>query len=162
MSNSKLGKESVTTGKIKKLAVSNSKLGKESVTTGKIKKKAVTATQLGPEAVTGGKLGNESVSVGKLSASFYAQLLKNVTYVTATSGPQSDTERTIIAFCPSGKEVLGGGVRITGANSKVVPTESAPEFNVSGARIGWSAAGREIDTELGSWTIQSYAICAEL
>ena len=163
VSNSKLGKESVTNGKIKKLAVSNPKLGKESVTTGKIKKKAVTATQLGPEAVTGGKLGNESVSVGKLSASFYAQLLKNVTYVTATSGPQSDTERSIIAFCPSGKEVLGGGVRITGADPKVVPTESAPEFNVSGSRIGWSASAREIEGGTGvSWTILAYAVCAEL
>ncbi len=162
VTNSKLGKESVTSGKIKKLAVTNPKLGKESVTSGKIKKQSVTATQLGPESVTGGKLGNESVSSGKLSASLYHQLLKNTTYITATSGPQSDTERTIIAFCPSGKEVLGGGVRITGANSKVVPTESAPEFNVSGARIGWSAAGRELEAEPGNWTIQAYAVCAEL
>ena len=157
-----IANEAVTAPKIKKLAVTNSKLGKESVTSGKIKKQSVTATQLGPESVTGGKLGNESVSSGKLSASLYHQLLKNTTYITATSGPQSDTERTIIAFCPSGKEVLGGGVRITGANSKVVPTESAPEFNVSGARIGWSAAGRELEAEPGNWTIQAYAVCAEL
>jgi hypothetical protein len=162
VNNSKLGKESVTSGKIKKLSVTNPKLGKESVTSGKLKKKAVTATQLGPEAVTSGKLGNESVSSGKLSLSFYHQLLKNTTYVTATSGPQSDHERTIIAFCPSGKEVLGGGVRLSGASSKVVPIESAPEFNVSGARIGWSASGRELSEETENWTIQAYAVCAEL
>jgi len=108
VTNPKLGKESVTSGKIKNLSVTNPKLGKESVTSGKIKKKAVTASQLGPEAVTSGKLGNESVSSGKLLGSFYHQLLKNTTYVTATSGPQSDSEKTIIAFCPTGKEVLGG------------------------------------------------------
>jgi hypothetical protein len=162
VTNPKLGKESVTSGKIKNLGITNPKLGKESVTTGKLKKKAVTAAILGPEAVTGGKLGNESVSSGKLAVSLYSQLLKNVTYVTASSGPQSDTERTVIAFCPAGKEVLGGGVRITGASTKVVPIESAPEFNVAGARIGWSAAGRELSSETENWTIQAYAICAEL
>lgn len=163
VTNPKLGKESVTSGKIKNLSVTNPKLGKESVTSGKIKKKAVTASQLGPEAVTSGKLGNESVSSGKLLGSFYHQLLKNTTYVTATSGPQSDSEKTIIAFCPTGKEVLGGGVRLTGADAKVVPTESAPEFNVSGARIGWSATAKEIEGGSSStWTILAYAVCAEL
>jgi hypothetical protein len=82
--------------------------------------------------------------------------------VTATSGPQSDHEHTVIALCPSGKEAIGGGVRVTGANTKVVPTESAPEFNTSGARIGWSASVREIEAESESWTLLAYAVCAEL
>lgn len=162
VNNSKLGKEAVTVGKIKNLAVTNPKLGKESVTSGKIKKKAVGTAALGPEVVTLGKLGNESISSAKLSASFYHQLLKNTTYVTATSGPQSEKNRTVIAFCPTGKEAIGGGVRITGANTKVVPSESAPEFNAAGARVGWSASGREIEEEAGSWTILSYAVCVEL
>jgi hypothetical protein len=90
-------------------------------------------------------------------------LLKNVTYMTTTSGPQSADEKTVIAFCPTGKEVIGGGVRLTGADPKVVPTESAPEFNATGARIGWSASAREIEGGTGvSWTILSYAVCAEL
>jgi hypothetical protein len=67
----------------------------------------------------------------------------------------------VIAFCPTGKEVVGGGVRITGANTQVVPTESAPEFNASGARIGWSASGREINPEANPWTILAYAVCVE-
>lgn len=154
---------SVINSKIKNKAVTNAKLGTESVGTSKLAKKAVTANILGPEAVTAGKLGNESVSSAKLASSFYHQLLKNTTYVTATSGPQSDPERTIIAFCPTGKEVLGGGVRLTGADAKVVPTESAPEFNVSGARIGWSATAKEIEGgSLSTWTILAYAVCAEL
>jgi hypothetical protein len=182
VTNSKIKTQAVTSGKIKnsginaadlapgsvinsklaKKAVTNAKLGTEAVGTSKLAKKSVTANILGPEAVSAGKLGGESVSAAKLSASFYLQLLKNVTYVTATSGPTESGDKTIIASCPSGKEVLGGGVRVTGANSDVVPTESAPEFNALGARIGWSASARDLGTVPGSWTILSYAICAEL
>ncbi len=129
---------SVINSKIKNKAITNAKLGTESVGSSKLAKKAVTANILGPEAVTAGKLGAESVSSAKLASSFYHQLLKNTTYVTATSGPQSETNRTVIAFCPTGKEAIGGGVRITGANTEVVPSESAPEFNAAGVRIGWS------------------------
>jgi hypothetical protein len=160
VTNSKLGKESVTNGKIKKLAVTNPKLGKESVTSGKIKKQAVTATQLGPEAVTSGKLGYESVSSGKLSASFYAQLLKNVTYVSETSVSDASDTKTVTAFCPTGKEVLGGGVRLNGASAKVIPVESSPNAS---AHVGWTASAREIEGgTLESWSVTAFAVCAEL
>jgi hypothetical protein len=160
VTNSKLGKESVTSGKIKKLAVTNPKLGKESVTTGKIKKQGVTANLLGPEAVTTGKLGFESVSAAKLSASFYAQLLKNVTYVSETSVSDASDTKSVTAFCPVGKEVLGGGVRLNGASAKVIPVESSP--NASG-HLGWTASAREIEGgTLESWSVTSFAICSEL
>jgi hypothetical protein len=83
--------------------------------------------------------------------------------VRETSGPQSDSEHTVVAKCPADKEVLGGGVRITGANQKVVPVESAPEYDVNGSRYGWSATGREIEGGTSeNRTILAYAICAEL
>lgn len=157
-----LGKESVINSKIKKYAVTNIKLGNEAVWNRNLAKKAVTSAKLGAESVTNGKLGNEAVTAAKISSTTWHQILKNTTYVTETSGPQSDTNHTTIALCPAGKEVLGGGVRVTGANSKVVPTESAPEFNASGARIGWSASARELEAESGSWTLLAYAVCAEL
>ena len=136
VTNPKLGKEAVTAGKIKNLAVTNPKLGKEAVTSGKIKKKAVGTSAIAPESVTLGKLANESVSSAKLSVSFFHQLLKNTTYVTATSGPVEVGDKTILALCPTGKEAIGGGVRVTGANGDVVPTESAPEFTA--ATCGWA------------------------
>lgn len=157
-----LAKESVVNSKLAKKVVTNAKLATEAVTAGKLAKKAVTANILGPEAVTNGKLGNESISATKLAGSFYHQLLKNTTYVTATSGPTEAGDKTIIAFCPTGKEVIGGGVRVTGANGDVVPTESAPEFNAAGARIGWSASARDLGPLPGSWTVLAYAVCAEL
>lgn len=157
-----LGKESVVNSKLKAKVVTSAKLGTEAVTTAKLAKKAVTANILGPEAVTNGKLGNESISATKLAGSFYHQLLKNTTYVTATSGPTETGDKTIIASCPTGKEAIGGGVRVTGANGDVVPTESAPEFNAAGARTGWSASARDLGGVPGSWTVLAYAVCAEL
>lgn len=157
-----LGKESVTNAKLAKKVVTNAKLGTEAVTAGKLAKKAVTANILGPEAVTNGKLGNESVSATKLAGSFYHQLLKNTTYVTVASGPVEAGDKTIVASCPTGKEAIGGGVRVTGVNGDVVPTESAPEFNAAGARTGWSASARDLGTIPGSWTLLAYAVCAEL
>ena len=148
--------------KIANKAVTNAKLGSESVGGSKLAKKAVTEAKLGPESVTTGKLGNEAVSSAKISSAVWHQILKNTTYVTETSGPQSETNKTVIAKCPSGKEAIGGGVRVTGANSKVVPTESAPEFDATGARIGWSASAREIEPESGTWTLLAYAVCVEL
>lgn len=182
VTNAKIKTQAVTSGKIKNLgivagdlaagsvlnsklankAVTNAKLGNEAVSAAKLGKKAVTETKLAAEAVTTGKIRNEAISSAKLSASFYKQLLKNTTYVTVTSGPQSETNKTMIAFCPTGKEAIGGGVRVTGANTQVVPTESAPEFNAAGSRIGWSASAREITPEPGSWTLLSYAVCVEL
>jgi hypothetical protein len=157
-----LGKESVINSKLKKYAVTNAKLANESVWNRNLAKKAVTEAKLAAEAVTNGKLKGEAVSAAKISSSTWGQLLKNVTYVTETSGPQSSSEHRVIAKCPTGKEVLGGGVRVTGANTDVVPVESAPEFDLSGARIGWSATARDLETTGGSWTVLAYAICAEL
>jgi hypothetical protein len=181
VTNSKIKTQAVTSGKIKnngvvtadlangsvrgaKVAnggIGSGKLAKEAVLNSNIAKKAVTENKLGAEAVTTGKLGNEAVTSAKISGSTWKQLVKNVTYVTESSGPQSETTRTVIAKCPAGKEVLGGGARVTGS-SKVIPTESAPEFDATGARIGWSASAKELEAESGDWTILAYAVCAEL
>ena len=182
VTNPKIKSQAVTSGKIKnnnvvtadlangavrgaKVAnggIGSGKLAKESVLNSNIAKKAVTENKLGAEAVTTGKLANEAVTSAKITASVWSQLVKNVTYVTETTGPQSETNRTLLAKCPAGKEAIGGGVRVTGANSKVVPTESAPEFDATGARIGWSASARELEPEPSNWTLLTYAVCAEL
>ncbi|HEY0319042.1 MAG TPA: hypothetical protein VGC49_12225 [Solirubrobacterales bacterium] len=157
-----LGAGSVINSKLANGAVTSSKLGKESVTANALAKKAVTESKLGSESVGTGKLDNEAVSSAKISASVWHQLLKNTTYVTVTSGPQESGDKTMIASCPTGKEAIGGGVRVTGANGDVVPTESAPEFNATGARTGWSASARDLGGVPGSWTLLAYAVCAEL
>lgn len=161
-----LGSGSVINSKIKNKAVTNAKLGTESVGSTKLAKKAVTESKIGPEAVTAGKIGPEAISSAKLSASFYRQLLKNVTYVTETSVNDSASAKTVTANCPVGKEVLGGGVRINGGSTDpkagVAPSESAPVTSAANGRVGWIAGGREIGEEPLNWQVVAYAVCAEL
>lgn len=183
VTNPKLKKQAVTSGKIKdgninavdlgtgavinsklaKKAVTNAKLGSESVGASKLAKKAVTTNAIAAESVTNGKLSPESVTAAKLSPSFYLQLLKNVTYVTETSVNDSAETKSVTATCPTGKEVLGGGVKINSpAAVTVLPSESAPVVSATNARVGWVAGGREYTPEAGNWQVVAYAICAEL
>jgi hypothetical protein len=172
VTNAKIKTQAVTSGKIKNGgvvnadlgagAVTGSKIAKEAVTSGALAKKAVTEAKLAPESVGTGKIDNEAITSGKISSAAWKQLLKNVTYVTVTSGPQENVAKTMVALCPSGKEAIGGGFRVTGVNDDVVANESAPEFNAAGARIGWSASARDLETKAGSWTLLAYAVCAEL
>jgi hypothetical protein len=143
-------------------SVSAGKLGTEAVTTKKLAKKAVTANILGPEAVTNAKLGNESVSQAKLASSLYSQLVKNVSYVTTTSAFNANDEKVATAECPVGKEAIGGGARINGANTKTVVNETAPALSVSGAHFGWYASGREVTAETENWSVSAFAVCAAL
>lgn len=172
VTNAKIKTQAVTSGKIKNGgvvnadlgagAVSSSKLAKEAVASGAIAKKAVTEAKLGPESVATGKIDNEAITSAKISTATWKQLLKNVTYVTVTSGPQEAGTKTMVALCTGGKEAIGGGFRVTGVNDDVVANESAPEFNAAGSRIGWSASARDLETKAGSWTLLAYAVCAEL
>jgi hypothetical protein len=172
VTNAKIKTQAVTSGKIKNGgvvnadlgagAVTGSKIAKEAVTGAALAKKAVTEAKLAPESVGTGKIDNEAITSAKLSSATWKQLLKNVTYVTVTSGPQEVGAKTMVALCPTGKEAIGGGFRITGVNDDVVANESAPEFNAAGSRIGWSASARDLETKAGSWTLLAYAVCAEL
>lgn len=159
----KLAKGSVINSKLANKVVTNSKLGNEAVGTSKLAKKSVKANVLGPEAVTAGKLGTGSVSATKLAPSLYLQLLKNVTYVTETSANDSLEEKSVVATCPVGKEVLGGGAKINSPVSvKVAVSASYPQVSVANSRNGWIATGKETPEEAGNWQIVAYTVCAEL
>jgi hypothetical protein len=183
VTNSKIKTQAVTSGKIKNLgiaaadlgngsvinsklangAVTNKKIASEGVWNGNLAKKAVTENKLGAEAVSTGKLRNEAITSAKISTSVWAQLLKNVTYVTETSINDSETEKSITATCPAGKEAIGGGARINSPSSvEVAINGSYPVVASNNARTGWIASGRETAAEAGNWQIVAYAVCAEL
>jgi hypothetical protein len=153
---SALGGGVVTTGKIKDLSVTEGKLGSS----------AVTAAKLSANAVETGKLAKEAVTGEKISAGLLGQLVKNVTYPTAVTSVTDDTteEKSATAECPTGKEAIGGGARITGAEVKTVAlTQSSPSANlVTGKTTGWFAQAREITPETKPWAIEVHVICAEL
>ena len=140
-------------------------LGGGVVTEGKLKNGAVGEAKLGANAVTTGKIGNEAVTGAKLSASILSQLAKNITYATEqTVANTSENPKFVTAKCPTGKVVIGGGARITGAEvSKVAVTESfATSPDANGKRTGWSAVAFEMAAEPKAWGVEAFAVCAEL
>jgi hypothetical protein len=159
----KLRNGAVTGQKIAPATIGSSQLANGSVRSGQLGGQVVTEAKIKNGAVTESKLGSGSVSSGKLAPTFLAQLLRNVTYVTETSINDSETEKSVTATCPSGKEVVGGGARINSPSSVAVAVSASyPLVSSSNGRIGWIASGHETPTEPGNWQVVAYAICAEL
>ncbi|HEX6664997.1 MAG TPA: hypothetical protein VF081_00200 [Solirubrobacterales bacterium] len=173
VTNPKIKKQAVTSGKIKNGGVVNADLGggavtgdkiaNGAVTSKKLGKNAVTTNSIGPEQVTAGKIGPEAISASKLSASLYAQLVRNVTYVNAITPENNEGAKSVTATCPVNKQAIGGGARVNGELLEVAITGSTP-FVSGTTRTGWSAFARELPDEplTGKWSLEAFAVCAEL
>lgn len=142
--------------------VRSSDLGGGVVTEPKIKNGAVTEPKLGGGAVSTGKIQDGAVTGAKLSSSFSAQLVKNVSNVVATTLSSATSPKSVTAECPPGKHVLGGGARIAfGTAESATITESVPAVKPHPLELltGWTASARTSDP--GTWAIEAVAICAE-
>jgi hypothetical protein len=172
----KIAKEAVIAAKIARGNIGSTQLadggvrsedlGGGVVTTQKLKDGAVTSSKLAGEAVGTSQVKNGAVTSAKLSASFLSQLVKNVSYVTASiESKTTPAVRTVTAECTpsaSQKQAIGGGARIvTGNNENIRLIESGPAFKGSNA-VGWTAAAIDETGLVNPWTLQVYAICAEL
>lgn len=150
-------------------------LGGGVVTTSKLKDKAVTGEKLAGNSVSSSKLTAGAVITGhiqegavtrvKLAPNVLEPVVKYVSYVTGVSGlGPSPNLKTAAAECVPGatrKQVIGGGARILGANTKVALIESAPILDGAGNRVGWKVAANEFAEETEDWAVEAYAICAE-
>ena len=74
----------------------------------------------------------------------------------ATSANDSSTFKTASATCPSGKQMLGGGVAITPSNASVPVAITSSYFHGT----AWVGAARETSPYAGSWIVNVIAICA--
>ena len=81
--------------------------------------------------------------------------LSSVQVVNQTSAISGSSSKTATATCPSGKVVIGGGVKINNNESELAIQASYPS-----APDAWTGVAREVAFELGSWSITTYAICA--
>jgi hypothetical protein len=172
VTNAKIKTQAVTSGKIKNGGVNALDLGagqvtSEKIATGavtgkKIAKKAVSPRTIAEEAITTGKLGNESVVASKISASLYAQLVKNVTYINSESASNNEVAKSAEAVCPTGKQAIGGGARVNGTLQDVAITGSNPASSGT-TRTGWQAFARDVDNVPGgNWSVEAFVVCAEL
>jgi hypothetical protein len=160
-----LANGSIRSGQLGGGVVTEGKLKNGAVTESKLFNSAVTNSKIGPNAVATGKIQDGAVTSAKLSASLYGQLVKNVSYFDKASlSNTSEVAKSVKAECPAGKQVTGGGARISGAEvTAVAVTESVPLVGTGDKRTGWMASARVIgtETETKAWSVEAVAICAE-
>ena len=117
---------SVTTAKIKNGAVTTAKLKNDAVTVDKLAANAVTSGQ-----VKNGTLLKEDFKSGQLPAGppgpagprglpgpKGAPGVSGLERVDAATSSSSANSKSVVATCPSGKRVIGGGAQATGAGSQ--------------------------------------------
>lgn len=158
----KLRNGAVLGSKIAAGTIGSDQLANGSVRSGQLGGQVVTEAKIKNGAVTESKLASGAVTGGKLAANFLDQLVRNVTYVSKITNEDSEDAKTVTAECPSGKEAIGGGARVNGELNEVALTGSNPFSASNGARTGWSAYARESSATAQSWSLEAYAICAEL
>jgi hypothetical protein len=158
----KLATNSVINSKIANGSVASSKLANGSVRSNTLGGSVVTEAKLKNAAVGNSKLGEGAVTSSKLSPTLLAQLLKNVTYVNASSASNSEPNKFATAKCPPGRQAIGGGVRLEGELAEVAVTGSYP-LSEGSLRTGWEALAHETGPgQPSSWSVTAFAICAEL
>ncbi len=76
--------------------------------------------------------------------------------VSKSTASNSDNAKFITAQCPTGKKVVGGGVRVSGPGEQsVAVTRSDP----SDSRT-WEAEAHEHFSTTSDWSLTAYALCA--
>ena len=155
----------VTTAKIKNGAVTTPKLKNDAVTVDKVAANAVTAGQ-----VKNGSLLKEDFKSGQLPAGPQGPPgprgvpgpkgspgISGLQRVDSSTSSSSSNSKAVVATCPSGKRVVGGGAQVTGSGAnKVSINQSFPDSN--GDRRNGNAV--EVVATGASWQLQAYALCA--
>jgi hypothetical protein len=156
---------SVTTAKIKNGAVTTPKLKNDAVTVDKLATNAVTAGQ-----VKNGSLLKEDFKSGQLPAGppgppgprgvpgpKGSPGISGLQRVDAATSSSSSNSKAVVATCPSGKRVVGGGAQVTGSGAnKVSINQSFPDS--TGDK--WNGNAVEVVATGASWQLQAYALCA--
>ena len=158
-----------------------SALPSNSVGTPQLKNNAVTTTKIKDGQVTSADIANSSITStdvkngSLLKADFMAgQIPTGPPGPTGPQGPpgiaalerkdistasNSVNSKSIEAVCPSGKRVIGGGARVTGAGAGSVSiVESFPDSD--GTK--WNLVAREVVATALTWQLTGYALCAQV
>lgn len=165
---------SVTTAKIKDGAVTTPKIKNAAVTTPKLKNDAVTvdklaANSVGASNVKNGSLLKEDFKSGQLPAGPPGPAgpqgpagppgVIGLQRVDAATPASSANSQSVVATCPSGKRIVGGGARVTGNGAnKVSINENFPDSDGS----KWNAKAVEVVATGASWQLQAYGLCARV
>jgi hypothetical protein len=137
-------RNSVGTAQLRTNAVVSSKVRNRSLLAVDFRRGQLPRGPAGPQGPVGpqGAAGAPGVSGRELRA--------------ATSTNDSSSFKTASAACPSGKQMLGGGVAITPTSASVPVALTTSYFNGT----AWVGSARETTGFSGTWVLNVIAICA--
>jgi len=81
--------------------------------------------------------------------------LSGVERVDTTSSNDSTTTKTQATVCPTGKRLIGGGVRLNPLSSALAVQQSFPDNDNT-----YRATVREVTATASNWSITVFAVCA--
>jgi hypothetical protein len=137
-------KNSVGTAQLKNNAVTSDKVKNGSLLKGDFKSGQLPAGPPGPPGPAGQPGPTGPPGVTGLENAF------------GNSSSDSNSPKDTSANCPTGKKVIGGGARVTGAGSSSVSIIESYPSNTG----QWHAVGVEVNATGSSWQLVAYAICA--
>lgn len=159
-----LPKGSVGTAQLKKKAVSRAKLKKNAVTSAKVKNASLLAADFKPGQLPQGERGAQGAAgsqgltgpKGDTGAAGAAGV-SGYEIASASASLAAGEKKTVVATCPTGKTVLGGGYSAVG--NLLETSESHPAGAIPGVNQ-WVVIAKNV--EISNTTLLVYAICAKV
>lgn len=164
----KLAGGAVTAAAIAARAVTTTAIAPRAVGTSALADRAVTGAKVAPDALTGALIreatlgtvpranravtASDASALAGVAAGRYLSRVVAIHAVTQTS--TLGAKGPVTASCPSGTQVISGGVAVAGARD-VALTVSAPE-----GTSGWTAQAVALPSARAPWRIVVTAICA--
>jgi hypothetical protein len=143
-------RNSVGTRHLKGGAVTSAKIRNGTVVSSDVRNRSLLRIDFAPGQIPTGPAGPQGPA-GPPGVSAREQ-------ITAETGTSSQSPKAVIATCPSGKRVLGGGVEIGGpGRPRVTTSENKPS-----GETGWEAEAFEAVATNANWKLVVYAICANV
>jgi len=146
----------VTAAKLRQGAVTNSRLGTNSVTSSKVRNGTLLRSDFRPGQLGSGD-GTGTQGPPGPAGPAGPPGVSGLQRIDAATGAGSAGSKSVIATCPSGKHVIGGGARVTGSGAnRVSIVENFPDSD----GVHWNARAAEVVPTSSGWQLQAYALCA--
>jgi hypothetical protein len=159
-----LPKDSVGTAQLKKKAVSRAKLKKNAVTSAQVKNGSLWAADFKPGQLPRGERGAQGPAGPQGGAGPKGDTgapgapgVSGYEIATASASLAAGNTKTVVATCPTGKTVLGGGY--SGVGNLLDTSESHPAGPVPVVNQ-WVVTAKNV--EISSTVLLVYAICAQV
>jgi hypothetical protein len=169
-------------------AVDRDEIREDAVTLHRLRYDSVNSSKVINGSLSGGDIANGGLSGYDLADGSVKAADLGLTTVTAESSAEAVYQKTVTAYCPAGKNALGGGGHIAGSGhssprQKSALTKSAP----TGGGGGWTVVGetiafpripettfaydgdyvtgwdtyveRDHQTYYGPWVLRAWAVC---